>query len=231
MTEHTVKSFDQDLKFLSEKLMAMGDVALTMVKEAGAGLVDLDVDLAQQVIAADPQLDKLQREIEEFAITTIARRQPLASDLREIVVALRTASDLERVGDLAKNIAKRTVAIAPLYRLPRPVMGLQQMGEYAAEAIDNVLASYRDRTPEAAEQVWENDGELDAVEDSVFRDLLTFMMEEPRNIAFCPHLLFCAKNLERIGDHATNIAENVYYLVTGKNLPLDRPRGGDALAS
>jgi phosphate transport system protein len=224
MTEHTVRAFDEDLAFLTGRIQAMGALAERMVSSATEALIDRNVDLAQRVIADDPELDKLQREIEDFAIATIARRQPFAGDLREVVVALRITSDLERVGDLAKNIAKRTVEITPLYRLPRPVMGLQQMGDFATEQLRKVMDAYRTRTTAAAEEVWESDGELDAMEDSVFRDLLTFMMEEPRNIAFCPHLLFCAKNFERIGDHATNIAENVYYRVLGQNLPLERPR-------
>ncbi len=155
---------------------------------------------------------------------TIARRQPMAVDLREIVAAIRVSGDLERVGDLAKNIAKRAVLIANEPRVPRAVIGLRHMNELAANQLKDVLDAYAERDVERAQAVWTRDAELDALEDSIFRDLLTFMMEDPRNISFCTHLLFCSKNIERVGDHATNIAETVFYLVTGGTLPLDRPK-------
>src|SRR5208337_4753766 len=166
----------------------------------------------------------LQREIEESAILTIAKRQPLAVDLRECITAIRISGDLERVGDLAKNIAKRTVKIVGEARLPRAIVGLNSMHDVAAMQLKDALDAYAQRDVERARAVWTNDAELDALEDSVFRDLLTFMMEDPRNISFCTHLLFCSKNLERIGDHTTNIAETVIYLVTGEPMPTDRPK-------
>ena len=159
----------------------------------------------------------LQREIEEQATLTIARRQPVANDLREIIGAIRVAGDLERVGDLAKNIAKRSVKIGVEFRVPRAIVGIKHMNEFATELMKDVLDAYAQRDVERALDVWERDVDLDALEDSVFRDLLTHMMEDPRNITFCAHLLFCSKNIERIGDHATNIAETVVYLVTGSN--------------
>jgi len=183
-----------------------------------------DTGLAQQVVATDPRLDALQREIEEQAILTIARRQPMAVDLREIVGAIRVAGDLERVGDLAKNIAKRSVRIGIEARVPRTIVGLKHMNEVATELLKDVLDAYAQRDVERARAVWERDVELDALEDSVFRDLLTHMMEDPRNISFCAHLLFCSKNIERIGDHATNIAETVYHMVTGRHLDAERPK-------
>jgi phosphate transport system protein len=167
----------------------------------------------------------LQREIEEQAILTIARRQPMAVDLREIVGAIRVAGDLERVGDLAKNIAKRSLKIGIEARVPRAIVGLRHMNDVATELLKDVLDAYAQRDTERARAVWQRDVELDALEDSVFRDLLTHMMEDPRNISFCAHLLFCSKNVERIGDHATNIAETVFYLVTGETLPGERPKG------
>ena len=159
---------------------------------------------------------------------TIARRQPVAVDLRELIGAIRIAGDLERVGDLAKNIAKRTIKIGAEARVPRAIVGLKHMNEVATELMKDVLDAYAQRDAERAREVWERDVDLDALEDSVFRDLLTHMMEDPRNISFCAHLLFCSKNIERIGDHATNIAETVVYLVTGQPMPVGtsaRPAG------
>jgi phosphate transport system protein len=225
MSEHIVRAYDKELDDLGRRIAEMGGIAEKMIVEAMDALGNVDLDLAQQVIATDPRLDALQREIEEQAILTIARRQPMAVDLREIIGAIRIAGDLERVGDLAKNIAKRTVLIGAEARLPRALVGLKHMNEWAAELMKDVLDAYAQRNVELAQAVWTRDAELDALEDSVFRDLLTHMMEDPRNISFCAHLLFCSKNIERIGDHATNIAETVYYLVTGDTLPSDRPKG------
>jgi phosphate transport system protein len=228
---HTVKSYDRDLEALGRKIAEMGGIAEKMVSEAMDALSALNVDLAKQVIESDHRLDSLQREIEESAILTIARRQPMAVDLREIVAAIRVSGDLERVGDLAKNIAKRTMKIAAEARLPRAIVGLKHMNDVAAMQLKDVLDAYSQHDGEAAHKVWLQDAELDALEDSVFRDLLTFMMEDPRNISFCTHLLFCSKNIERMGDHATNIAETVYYLVKGNPLPLDRPKGAAGAGS
>jgi len=187
-------------------------------------LSSFDVDLAHRVVSSDPRLDALQREIEENAILTIARRQPLAVDLRECIAAIRISGDIERVGDLAKNIAKRTLKIVSEARVPRAIVGLKSMHEVAAMQLKDALDAYALRDTERAHAVWQNDSDLDALEDSVFRDLLTFMMEDPRNISFCTHLLFCSKNLERIGDHTTNISETVIYLVTGEAMPIERPK-------
>jgi phosphate transport system protein len=225
MSAHTVQSYDKELDELGRRIAEMGGIAEKMVIDAMDALSGVDLVLAQQVIAADPRLDAIQREIEEQAILTIARRQPMAVDLREIIGAMRIAGDLERVGDLAKNIAKRTLVIGAEGRLPRALVGLKHMNELATELMKDVLDAYAQHDSERAHAVWTRDAELDALEDSVFRDLLTHMMEDPRNISFCAHLLFCSKNIERIGDHATNIAETVYYLVTGDTLPADRPKG------
>jgi phosphate transport system protein len=224
MTEHIVTAYDKELEALGRKIAEMGGIAEKMVSDAMDALTALDVDLARHVVDVDPRLDLLQREIEDGAILAIARRQPMAVDLREIVSAIRISGDLERVGDLAKNIAKRAVTIATEPRVPRAVIGLKHMNEIAATQLKDVLDAYAERDTERAYAVWSRDVELDALEDSVFRDLLTFMMEDPRNISFCTHLLFCSKNIERVGDHATNIAETVFYLVTGTSLPIDRPR-------
>ena len=225
MADHIVTAYDQELEALGRKIAEMGGVAEHMLSDAMDALTSLDVDLANRVVSLDPRLDLLQREVEESAILTIARRQPMAVDLREIVAAIRVSGDLERVGDLAKNIAKRTVTIASEPRVVRASVGLRHMNEVAALQLKDVLDAYAQRDAERAQSVWARDGELDALEDSVFRDLLTFMMEDPRNISFCTHLLFCSKNIERVGDHATNIAETVVYLATGAPLPVERPKG------
>ena len=226
--QHTVRAYDKDLDLLERRIAEMGGLAEKMVIEAVDALASGDAALAQQVVETDPRLDTLQREIEEQATLTIARRQPVAIDLREIIGAIRVAGDLERVGDLAKNIARRSVKIGMEGRAPRAIVGIKHMNAFATELMKDVLDAYAQRDVERALDVWERDAELDALEDSVFRDLLTHMMEDPRNITFCAHLLFCSKNIERIGDHATNIAETVVYLVTGSTLPTDRPRGGQA---
>jgi len=225
MVDHIVKSYDKELEALERRIAEMGGLAEKMVVDAMDALSMSNPALAHQVIGTDPRLDALQREIEEQAILTIARRQPMAIDLREIIGAIRVAGDLERVGDLAKNIAKRSLKIGGEGRAPRAIVGLRHMNDVATELMKDVLDAYAQRDVARARDVWERDAELDALEDSVFRDLLTHMMEDPRNISYCAHLLFCSKNIERIGDHATNIAETVFYLVTGANLPNERPRG------
>ncbi len=225
MHDHTVKAYDRELDALDRLIAEMGGIAEKMVVEAVDALASADTVLAHQVVAADPRLDALQREIENLAVMTIARRQPVSIDLRELIGAIRVAGDLERVGDLAKNIAKRTIKLGTEARVPRAIVGLRHMNDVATELMNDVLDAYAQRDAERAREVWERDVDLDALEDSVFRDLLTHMMEDPRNISFCAHLLFCSKNIERIGDHATNIAETVVYLVTGAPMPSERPRG------
>lgn len=227
MPDHIVRSYDKELEILGRKIAEMGGIAEKMLSDAMDALADLDTDLAHATVNCDQRLDLLQRDIEEQAILTIARRQPMAVDLREIIATIRISGDLERVGDLAKNVAKRAIKVAPGMRVPRAVIGLKSMHDSAAMLLKDVLDSYARRDSERALSVWTMDAELDALEDSVFRDLLTFMMEDPRNISFCTHLLFCSKNIERIGDHATNIAETVVYLVTGESLPIERPKGRD----
>jgi phosphate transport system protein len=224
VVDHTVKSYDKDLDTLERRIAEMGGLAEKMVIDAMDALSNADTVLAGQIVATDARLDALQREIENLAVMTIARRQPVAVDLRELIGTIRIAGNLERVGDLAKNIAKRTIKIGAEARVPGAIVGLKHMNEVATELMKDVLDAYAQRDAERAHDVWERDVDLDALEDSVFRDLLTHMMEDPRNISFCAHLLFCSKNIERIGDHATNIAETVVYLVTGNTMPAERPR-------
>jgi phosphate transport system protein len=225
VVDHTVKAYDKELDTLERRISEMGGIAEKMVIDAVDALANADTVLAHQVVANDLRLDALQREIEDMTVLTIARRQPVASDLRELIGAIRIAGDLERVGDLAKNIAKRTVKLGAEARGPRTVIGLRHMNEFAAELLKDALDAYAQRDEERAREVWARDADLDDLEGSVFRDLLTHMMEDPRNISLCAHLLFCSKNIERIGDHATNIAETVVYLVTGKSMPPERPHG------
>ena len=224
MSDHIVKAYDDELQALGRKIAEMGGLAEKMLADAADALSSLDAERARAVVALDPRLDALQRSVEDAAVLTIARRQPMAVDLREIIAAIRVAGDLERVGDLAKNIARRSLKIGGEQRVQRAVVGIRAMAEFAGGQLKDVLDAYAQRDVESARAVWRRDQELDALEDSVFRDLLTFMMEDPRNITFCTHLLFCSKNIERIGDHATNIAETVVFIATGESLPMDRPK-------
>jgi phosphate transport system protein len=223
MPEHIVKAYDQDITALKTMLAQMGGLAEEQLANAIKALAKRDITLADQVIRADEKIDELEREIEEKAILTIAKRQPMAQDLREIIVAIRVSSDIERIGDLAKNTAKRTHAISePLPR--RLSTGLARMGAMAEAQLNNVLDAYVRRDEAKAMDVWRSDEELDSLYNSIFRELLTYMMEDPRNISLCTHLLFGAKNLERIGDHTTNIAENIHYLIYGKTIVEGRPK-------
>ena len=225
MSTHTVKAFDAELDDLKKKIAEMGGIAEKMVSDAMDAMQKRDPIKAAAVRAMDARLDVLQREIEENAVFTIAKRQPMAIDLRDVVATIRIASDLERIGDLAKNIAKRVMLMQGDVQIPRAVTGLVHLSRLALTQLKVVLDAYGSGSVEQALEVWRADGDIDALYTSIFRELLTYMMEDPRNITFCTHLLFSAKNLERIGDHATNIAETVYYLVTGSTLPTDRPKG------
>ena len=226
MTEHhTVKAFDTDLQDLARMVAEMGGLAEKQVADAVDALARRDTTLAQRVTAADVHIDTLQHEIEEKAVLTIARRQPMAVDLREIVSALRISNDLERIGDLAKNIAKRVIALNAEFPPPKLIRGVEHMTDLLLGQLKAVLNAYARRSVAEAMAVWRGDEEIDAVCTSVFRELLTYMMEDPRNITFCIHLLFCAKNIERMGDHATNIAENVHYMIEGKPITDQRPKG------
>jgi len=225
MSEHTAKAFDVDLQELARKVSEMGGLAEKEIADSVDALARRDGALAQRVIATDISTDQLQREIEEKAILTIARRQPMAVDLREIVAALRLANDLERIGDLAKNIAKRVVALKGDFPPQKLIRGVEHIADLVLEQLKDVLDSYAQRDLAKALAVWNGDDKIDAMYTSLFRELLTYMMEDPRNITFCTHLLFCAKNIERMGDHATNIAETVYYMVEGRALVDERPKG------
>jgi phosphate transport system protein len=227
MNDHIVKSFDQELLLLDKKVAQMGGLAERLLGHAFDALERRDPKLAETAIASDRAIDLLERELQEQTILMIARRQPLANDLRHIMTVLKIAGDLERIGDLAKNIAKRALAVSGENR-PKPLItGLKHMTDLAMRQLKNVLDAYAERDAEKALGVWRHDERIDAMFNSLFRELLTYMMEDPRNIGLCTHLLFGAKNIERIGDHTTNIAENVYYLVHGKTLQDDRPKSDD----
>jgi phosphate transport system protein len=228
--QHTAKAFDLDLQDLARMVAEMGGLAEKQIAESVDALARRDAKLAQRVVALDPTVDALQREIEERAILTIARRQPMAVDLREIVGALRVSNDLERIGDLAKNIAKRVIALGNELHPTKVIRGVEHMTDLVLGQLKQVLDAYARRDVPQAMEVWRGDEEIDAVNNSLFRELLTYMMEDPRNITFCTHLLFCAKNIERMGDHATNIAETVYYIAEGRALADERPKG-DTTAS
>jgi phosphate transport system protein len=225
MSEHTIKAFDADLQDLTRVVVEMGGLAERLIVNALEALDKRDLALAQRVITDDAKIDALQREIEEKGILTIARRQPMAVDLREVVGALRLSNDLERIGDLAKNIAKRVGALDGDFQPQQVMRGVEHMTDLVLAQIKEVLDSFAHRDSAKALAVWRGDEEIDAVNNSLFRELLTYMMEDPRNISYCIHLLFCAKNIERMGDHATNIAETVYYMVEGRPLAEERPKG------
>ncbi|MFG1358681.1 phosphate signaling complex protein PhoU [Xanthobacter pseudotagetidis] len=224
MPEHTVSSFDAELKELGRKVVEMGGQAERLVADSVTSLIRRDAALAQRVVLLDATCDQMQREIEEKAILVIAKRQPVAGDLREVVASIRIANDLERIGDLAKNVAKRVIAIEGEYHPQKLVRGVEHISDLVLEQLKEVLDAYAGHNEAKAVEVWGRDGAIDTMYTSLFRELLTYMMEDPRNISVCTHLLFCAKNIERIGDHATNVAEIVYYMVTGQNLPESRPK-------
>jgi len=224
MQEHMLSSFDAQLDAIAGDLAEMGHMARKLTADAVDALTASDVDKAKTIIAADRPIDEMQQIIEQKAVLAIAKNQPMAIDLRVLVAAMRVANDLERIGDLAKNIAKRTIAIDEPLRSQKLMTGFGQLSKLVLAQIDDVLAAYAGRDAAMAARVREKDGDVDAIHTSVFRELLTYMLEDNRNIAMCTHLLFCAKNMERIGDHATNIAETLHYVTTGEMLDDDRPK-------
>jgi phosphate transport system protein len=225
ITEHTAKAFDADLQELTRMVAEMGGLAEKQVADSVDALLRRDSASAQLIVGADPRIDALQHDIEEKAVLTIARRQPMAVDLRDVVGALRVANDLERIGDLAKNIAKRVLELDGEFHPTKLLRGVEHMGALVITQLKEVLDSYADHNLGKALAVWNGDEAVDAMCTSLFRELLTYMMEDPRNITFCMHLMFCAKNIERMGDHATNIAETVYYMIEGRPIADQRPKG------
>src|SRR5712671_597956 len=225
MPEHTAKAFDVDLQELTRMVAEMGGLAERQIADAVDALAERDADRAQRTVAADPEIDALQAQIEEKAVLTIARRQPMAVDLREIVGALRVSNDLERIGDLAKNIGKRVMALDGEFHPPKLIRGVEHMGSMVLAQLKEVLDSYARHDLKKALAVWNGDEEIDDICTSLFRELLTYMMEDSHHITFCIHLMFCAKNIERMGDHATNIAETVHFMIEGRAIVDERPKG------
>ena len=226
MPEHTVKAFAEELEGLGQSIATMGGLAERQLADAVTSIERRNLSLAERTAEADIEIDRLEQEIESQAILMIARRQPMASDLREIICAVKISTDLERVGDLAKNIARRAERIFESHP-QRAMPAFVRMARLAMQQIKEVLDAYSRRDTAKALEVWKADAEIDAAYNSLFRELLTYMMEDPRDIGSCTHLLFGAKNLERVGDHATNIAEMVYYLVEGEPLAEQRLRLDD----
>jgi phosphate transport system protein len=223
-SEHIVKSFSQELQRLSNLITQMGGVAEAQVEAAVRAVGRRDADIAADVVRADQRIDAYEKEVDAETVRLLALRQPMGPDLREILSALKIAADLERIGDYAANIAKRAIALSQVPPT-QPAAAIPRMGKLVQEIIKDVLDAYIERDVPKAVAAWERDEELDAHYNSLFRETLTYMMEDPRNITPCTHILFIAKNLERIGDHATNVAETIHFLVNGKHLRAVRPKG------
>jgi phosphate transport system protein len=223
MSEHIVKSFSEQLEMLANAVAQMGGLAEAQFANAIEAVAKRDTKLAEAAIGSDERVDRIQQTVEDQALRLLALRQPMAVDLRNTLAAIKIAYELERVGDLAKNIAKRALILnrEPPIRLTQ---SLARMGRQALTQLKSVLDAYSDRDADAAKSVWRHDEEIDELYNSLFRELLTYMMEDPRTIGLCTHLLFIAKNIERAGDHATNIAETVHHMVTGTYLRIDRPK-------
>jgi phosphate transport system protein len=222
--DHIVKSFDTELTRLTGEIVAMGELAATQLDNAIDALGKRDSRAAQRIVDNDDALDDQERRIGEDVLRLLALRQPMVRDLREVLAALRVASDIERIGDHAANIAKRSITLNLSTPVPL-VAGLPALVNVAGKMVRDTLDAYRRRDPAAARVVWERDNELDTLYDGLFRELLTYMLEDPRSITACTHLLFVAKNIERIGDHATNIAENIWFVVHGAPMQKDPPAG------
>ncbi len=223
-SEHIIKSYDEELRRLNNTITEMGGLAESQLAAAIEAVVERDSEMAASVVEGDAQVDRLQHDLDNLALRLLALRQPMARDLREIFAAIKIASDLERICDYAANVAKRAIALNQSPPVP-PVHALPRMARLAELLVKDVIDAYVDRDADKAYAVWMRDEELDEMYSSLFRELLTYMMEDPRNIGSCTHLLFMAKNIERIGDHATNIAEDLYYLVHGTPLTQARPKG------
>ena len=214
---HIVKSYDQQIAFLTRKILEMGGLVEQQIAGAIEALVNRDAELAARVVEQDDQIDRMEEEIDQYAIRLLATRQPMAIDLRLIAMAMKISNVLERIGDYSTNIAKRGARLAkeppvkPLYTIPR-------MAQISQAMVKDILDAYVERDADKALAVWHRDDEVDDMFVSLFRELLTYMMEDPRNISPCTELLFVAKNLERIGDHTTNIAEKIHYMIHGQRI-------------
>ena len=220
-SEHIVKAFDEDLQQLSESVARMGGLAEAQISSAIEALTKRDIELAGRVMNSDSAIDALEEQLNQDAVRLLALRQPMATDLREVICALKISSNLERIGDLATNIAKRVIALDKTPPI-EPARAVPRLARLVQNTIKDTLDAYVDRDADRALDVWHRDEEVDEMYTGLFRQILTYMMEDPRNISAGTHLLFMAKNIERMGDHATNIAETTYYLVTGRPMEGER---------
>ncbi len=225
MNPHIVKTYGEELDQLSAEVVLMGGLAEAQVADAVEAVARRDVALAQSVVQRDHRLDDLEKDVEKKCIRLIALRQPMADDLRRTVAAMKIATSLERTGDLAKNIAKRAIVVAEAEPMSPITRSIERMGKLVSSRLRDVLDAYKGGKIDLAQNVWASDTEVDEHYNALFRELLTYMMGDPRTISACTHLLFMAKNLERIGDHATNIAEHIHYELTGEDYVEERPRG------
>ena len=223
-SEHLVRSYDNDLKKLTDMLIRMGGMVENEVALAARAMENRDAESAARTVEEDIKVDALEREIEQYVIRMLALRQPMAGDLRLVVAALKVTGDLERIGDYAANVAKRSIVLAQ-YPAPYSLGGLMHMATLVQEQLRAIMDALGSSDADKAIEVWRSDRAVDDIYNTIFRELITYMMEDPRNITPCAHLLFIAKNLERIGDHTTNIAETIHYAVTGETLPDVRPKG------
>ena len=223
-SDHIVKSYDEELSSLHEDILRMGGIAESQFASAMQAIAKRDPNIAAEIVRDDAKIDELNHIVDQRVVRMLALRQPMATDLREIVSSLKIAADIERIGDYSANIAKRAIAIAEM-RPVRPITGISRMGVLVQRLIKDVVDAYNTRDAEKAMNVWARDEEVDDMYNSLFRETLTYMMEDPRNITPCTHLLFVAKNIERIGDHATNVAETLYFVVHGTRISANRPKG------
>ena len=226
--DHIIKSYDGELTRLTGEIVRMGELAVSQLVAAIDVVERRDDRAAQRVVANDEAIDQLEHSTSHDVVRLLALRAPIASDLRHVFAALRIASDIERIGDYAANVAKRSIPLSMVAPVA-PASGLRYLADLAADEVREVIAAYRDQDAERALTAWKRDVTLDEAYTGYFRQLLTYMMEDPRNITPCTHLLFMAKNIERIGDHATNIAENVWFLVHGE--PFKEQRAKQDLTS
>ena len=222
--KHMISSFEADLKKLRDAIATMGGLVERAVADASSALIGHDAELAARVIEGDAKIDAEQHRIEQFAVQLLALRQPVADDLRQVIQALKIVNDLERVGDYAANIAKRSIVINQVAS-GFSLAGLGQMSNLVQQNLKASIDTVGESDPQKAIAVWRADQSVDDLYNTIFRELITYMMEDARNISACTHLMFIAKNLERIGDHTTNMAERTYYAITGTNLPDFRPKG------
>lgn len=221
--QHIVRSYDDDLKRLLAMISRMGGIAERQVADSAEALIRRDTDLAAEVVQRDVALDELEREIEAFCVRLLALRQPMAQDLRLIISCMKISQDLERIGDYARNGAKRAIVVSQQPSLGS-FNGFARMAELVQENLKDAIDALVEGDAAKADAVWAADAPIDGIYNGIFREMLTFMMEDPRNITAATHLLFIAKNMERIGDHATNIAERVHFVVVGKPLTEERPK-------